>query len=203
MRYGYFKFYYQILAGFLLCSFSAQSTIVKISSLAQMAYKSDIIIHAKVTNQSVKESKSGRLNTTTELKVVEAFKGAKNGDIKTIYQVGGELNDLVQKVVGAQNYVQGEELILFGLNFGDMLVSYGTGLGKFKVLRDKKKALVVEDLHDLIEVKYDDRNQPYYGAPQPRSYPSLAEFKNQLSEILHAPKYRVIKTKPFILIPKV
>ncbi len=182
----------------LILSFpqTVQATLVVMEDLATMTKKSELIIHAQVISQSVKEDKDRRIITTTTLKVLDSMKGSKKGDIKTIYQVGGELRGRVMKIAGAHQYRKGEELVLFGLSFGDMVVSYGVGLGKFRVLRDKQGTHVVEDLHDLVAVKRGVNHQDLFEEPTPRQFSSLDTFKNAIDKALHAPRFQIIKMKP-------
>lgn len=182
----------------LILSFpqTAIATLVVMEDLATMSRKSDLIIHAQVISQSVKEDKDRRIITTTTLKVLDGMKGSKKGDIKTIYQVGGELGGRVMRISGAQRYSKGEELVLFGLSFGDMMVSYGVGLGKFLVLRDKQGTRVIEDLHDLVAVKRGENHQDIFAEPTPRQFPSLDTFKNAIDKALHAPQFQIIQMKP-------
>jgi hypothetical protein len=181
----------------LILSFpqTAKTTLVVMENLAIMTEKSDLIIHGQVIAQSVKEDTNRRIITTTTLKVLDGMKGSKKGEIKTIYQVGGELDGRVMRITGAHQYRKGEELIFFGLSFGDMVVSYGVGLGKFRVLRDKKNTYVVEDLHDLVAVK-SGNGQQIFEEPTPREFPSLDAFKNAIDTALHAPQFQVIQMKP-------
>ncbi len=172
------------------------ATLVIIEDIATMTRKSDLIVHAQVIDQSVKKDKTDRIVTMTTIKVLDGMKGSKKGDIKTIYQVGGELGGRVMRIAGAHQYRQGEELVLFGLRYGDMWVSYGVGLGKFRVLRDKQGTHVVEDLHDLVAVKPGENKKFVFEEPVPRQFPSLDEFKNAIDIAAHAPQFQVIEMKP-------
>ncbi len=186
---------YLLLLGFSFHQI-AEATLVVIEDIATMTKKSDLIIHAKVIDQSVKKDQSNRIVTMTTLKVLDGMKGSKKGDIKTIYQVGGELGGRVLRIAGAHQYSLGEELVLFGLLYGDLVVSYGVGLGKFRILRDKQGTRVVEDLHDLVAVKFDDNEKFVFEEPTPRKFPSLDEFKNAIDSALYAPKFQIIHMKP-------
>lgn len=168
----------------LVISLSARATIVYMDDLPAMVHKSDVIIHAAVADQSVKLDKNGRILTLTTLEVLDGLKGAKTGELILLYQVGGEIDGRVERVVGAQRYQFGEELVLFGVRLRDMIVSYGVGVGKFKVLRSSDGVKVVEDIHDLVAVKKGSSGIIDTYEPTPREFPSLNLFKTQIREQL-------------------
>ncbi|MDA0712973.1 MAG: hypothetical protein O2897_03190, partial [bacterium] len=174
------------------------ATVVKISDLATMARKSEVIVQAKVLYVSIKEDTDGRIVTLTTLQVIDAFKGAKKNEIKTIYQVGGQFKNKVLQVMGAHKFTKNEEMFFFAMSLGDMLVSYGVGLGKFRILPDKNQFQVVEDLHDLVVLKNGGTGDNYE-APIPRRYPSVGEFKNALSSAMSKPEYSLLEIKPMYL----
>jgi hypothetical protein len=195
VHWAFHKFALSLCFLFLGLASNTFATVVSIDSLKTMALKSEVIVHAKVIDQRIKEDVEGRILTLTTLDVVDGLKNARRGDVLTVYQVGGELNGRVLRVSGAHNYRVDEELVLFGLSLDDMIVSYGVGLGKFKVIRDKKGDRVVEDLHDLVEVKSGKDSNALLEAPTARQYASLAQFKNAISEALHSSP-GVVKRKP-------
>lgn len=179
----------------LFVSLGMNATVVKISDLATMARKSEVIVQAKVLDVSTKEDTDGRIITLTTLQIIDAFKGAKKNEIKTIYQVGGQLKNKVLQVMGAHKFSKNEEMFFFGMKHDNMLVSYGVGLGKFSILPDKNQFQVVEDLHDLVVLKNDGIGDNYE-VPIPRRYPSVGEFKNALTSALSKPEYSLLKAKP-------
>lgn len=168
---------------------SAFSTLVFIEDLPSMTKKSQVIIHAGVVHQESQIDEDGRIITLTTLEVIEAIKGASTGEYLTVYQVGGEYEGRVLNVSGAHRYQLGEELFLFGLRMEDKLVSYGLGLGKFKVLGGKDGEKVVEDLHDLVSAKSGPKGKILIEDPIPRTFPSVEIFKSSIRNII-VPKIR-------------
>ncbi len=163
---------------------SASATVVFIDNIEKMTKQSDVVIHAAVADQSVKEDAEGRITTLTTLEILDGIKGARTGDLITLYQVGGALNGRVMRVSGAQHYHFGEELVLFGVKLDNMIVSYGVGLGKFKVLRGTDGTKVVEDLNDLVEAKPGTSGNTILQEPKPRQFASLDAFKGAIRDAI-------------------
>jgi hypothetical protein len=122
----------------LFLCFSAHVTVVQIDVLPDMAANADVIAHVVVGEKVSKTDKMGRSVQLSTVEVIQGIKGVKTGQLLTIYQVDG--------IVGQSQYAFGEEFVLFGMKYKDMVVSYGVGLGKFKVLRTQKSAAVVEPI---------------------------------------------------------
>ena len=165
---------------------SALATVVVIHPLDEMTARSDVVVHARVGAQQVVRDK-GRLITLTEIEVIEGFKGARAGDILTIYQVGGDLDGEHQWISGMQRYMPGEEMVLFAVRFGDKIVSYGVGVGKFKIERDADGTRVVEDIHDVVAYTRDPDGAPSMQQPRPRERPSLDGFKTEIRDYVAHP----------------
>lgn len=157
----------------LLFSHTGSATLARIDSLSTMSQKSDIIVHAKLTDQKIIQDKDGRPITLTTLKVIDGLKGKTTGDTVTIYQVGGQINHKSLHIAGAHTYKKDEELIFFGEKLKDMYVSYGLGLGKFVI----EKGKIIEDVHDIMAVS-NDASDPKEA--KPRMYPSLDYFKEEI-----------------------
>ena len=143
-----------------------------------------MIVHAVVKEQEVREDQDGRIITISTLEVIDGLKNAKTGDLVELFQVGGELNGRVQKVSHQQSYNLHEEMVLFGVKLGEMIVSYGPGLGKFKVLRDQKnfEIKILEDLKDIIGVNRDLNGRFEIKKPTPRIFNGLIKFKKNIKK---------------------
>ncbi len=165
-----------------LASTEASATVVVIHPLDEMAHRADVIVHAVVRDQEVKRE-DGRIITLTQIEVLEGIKGAKAGDIQTIFQVGGKLDGEVVTVVGNSRFTVGEEMVYFAMSHRDRLVSYGVGVGKFVVDRNSGAVTIREEFGDVIAV---DPSQPRAGThkPEPRNVASLAALA---SKIRHDP----------------
>ncbi len=155
---------------FLCLSGGVHATIVRIDALPRMSHNADIIAHVLVGDKEIRKEPNGRAVELSRLEVVDGLKGAKSGDILTVFQVAG--------VIGQSHFRFGEELVLFGMKHRDMVVGYGVGLGKFRVLREGNKIAVVEDLQNVIALGSNLKA---------RSYPSLSLFKSTIEESLKAP----------------
>jgi hypothetical protein len=153
----------------------AGATLVVQPSLERMATRADVIVHAVVEEQSVTTGEvAGRVLTLTRLKVLMGLKGARTGETLTLYQVGGRQGDRVVRVIGANTFRVGEEIVLFGARFlaqdtvkflhgarrggvpwatlhpaGGFIVTYGIGLGKFAIDRSGPVPMAREDLGDV------------------------------------------------------
>lgn len=129
-----------LLGGVSLFSEPAAATTVLDVPMAQMARESHVIVRARVEAQDVRwDKRRERILTFTRLSVLEAVKGAKPGEQLTVYQVGGELDGKVMRIPGAVELTPGEEIVFFAVRHKDWIVSYGMGLGKYRVFsRDGK-----------------------------------------------------------------
>jgi hypothetical protein len=172
------------VAALLLCAVQAQATVVVLHSIEEMSRRSEVVVQARVTATRVTKEK-GRIITLTELEVVDAFKGAKTGDKLTVFQVGGTLDGFTSQVVGAHEYAVGEELVWFGVRLGDRVVSYGVGVGKFRIVLDGSLSRVVEDIGDVAVLNRDAATgATSMTSPSPRTADSLAAFKQQVRDAL-------------------
>lgn len=155
---------------------TAHATVVVMHSLEEMTRRSELVVQARVAEQRVVQE-AGRIVTLTDIEVIEGLKGAKTGEVLTIYQVGGTLNGTRMWIEGAHRYEVGEQMILFGVRHGERVVSYGVGIGKFRIVYDGGFQRVVEDLHGVVEMKRGSQGEAEFHTPAPRAFPSLADFK--------------------------
>jgi|GEM_PF-829380 len=163
---------------------AADATVVVLHPLDEMMHRADVVIHARVVGQDVKREE-GRIITLTQIEVLDGIKGAKQGDVETVYQVGGSLDGENMHIAGAHDYAAGEEMVFFAMRHRDRLVSYGVGVGKFSVDRDAQT--IVEDLGDVLVMSPTETGlQPDLNL-QPRSMNSIVEFKAMLRDLLALP----------------
>ena len=136
----------------------AQATTVINVPLEQMTKESTVILHGRVeAQQVVQEAGTDRILTLTAVEVLNSVKGIEKNETITIYQVGGTLNGRTLNVIGALEFEKGEEFILFGVRFEEMIVSYGMGLGKFAVSEKAGKKFVVPEFGDVHRVEPDGK----------------------------------------------
>lgn len=141
---------FRLLAFILLFVTRANGLIVKLSDLHTMAENSDIVVHGYVGQQDITTDELGRPITLTQLEVIDGLFNAKTGDVILIYQVGGTKDGLVMPMLGGHHYRLGQQVILFGLELDGAYVSFGAGQGKFDIVKNGKKDLVLEDLGDVL-----------------------------------------------------
>jgi hypothetical protein len=164
-----------VTLGAWLVAGSASATVVVQPSLDRLATRAEVIVHAVVEEQSVTAGEvGGRVLTLSRLKVLDGLKGAKAGETLTLYQVGGRQGNRVARVIGANGFGIGEEVVIFGARFlaqdtvkflqgarrggvpwatlhptGGFIVTYGIGLGKFAVDRTGPVPMAIEELGDV------------------------------------------------------
>jgi hypothetical protein len=171
-----------LIALFLFASVS-EATIAVIHDIQTMTKKSHLVIEAKVVSQKVIEDTKGRIITLTTLQVKDGMKGAQAGQELTLYQVGGELNGRVMRLQGASVYRPGERVMLFAQPYHDKIVSYGLGLGKFKINSPKSEFQVTEDIQGL-EIMTQEAGRKVITGPSPRKYTTLKAFKDEIRKAL-------------------
>ena len=164
---------------FVAVASEARATVVVLHGLEEMTRKSEVIVHARVAAQRV-QKEEGRIVTLTDIEVLDGLKGAKVGETLTIYQVGGSLDGARQWIEGAHEYEIGEEMVLFAVRHKERIVSYGVGVGKFRVIYDGAFRRVVEDLHGVVEMKRSETGEVSMGSPVPRTFPSLEALKQEV-----------------------
>lgn len=169
-----------LLIGGALCAVPSSATIVVLHSLEEMSQRSEVIVHARVADQRVQRQDDVGIVTLTDIEVIDGIKGAKSGDVLTIYQVGGSLDGENGWISGAHRHQLGEEMVLFAVRHGERIVSYGVGLGKFLVDRQGAIPSVREDLGGVAIMERGDDGQLRYTEPEPRTAPSLDVFKEHV-----------------------
>ena len=122
------------------------ASMVLYTPLPDMAKKSDLIVHAEVTGQKIARDESGRIKTLTNLRVIEAIRGATNNEQLLLSQVGGVLDGEIAKVLGTSEFTLGEEVVLFGARLPDRVVMFAIGVGKYKVFKEGGKKYAMVDL---------------------------------------------------------
>jgi hypothetical protein len=153
----------------------AQATVVVMHSVEEMTRRSDVVVHARVADQRVVRE-GPRVVTLTDIEVIDGYKGAKPGDVLTVYQVGGDLDGVKAWIAGAHEHKVGEEMVFFAVKHGERVVSYGVGLGKFSVVHDGALTRIVEDLGEVAVMQPTADGQAQFTSPEPRTSASLEAF---------------------------
>ena len=188
-----------LIAGFaigVLAAYPAMATVVVVDPLEVMAQQSEVVIHGVVYGQEVQQDENGRIITLTQVEVVDGIKGATKGERVTVYQVGGTINGISQWIAGNHRFVNGEEFLLFGVQHENMIVSYGVGIGKFRIVRDAAGTVLVEDVNDVIAAYRQQNGQMKLEQAMPRVFLTLDAFKDMLREVALMPAPLKVKNRP-------
>ena len=176
-----------VSSALFLASFASNATVVAIHSLEEMSQRADVIAHVRVAEQ-VTEKIDGRIATYTGIEVIEGFKGAIKGETFRIYQMGGTFEGQTTKIAGAYTHKLGEEMVLFAMRHRGNLVSYGVGVGKFKVEYDGALQKVVEEIGDVVALRHKKDGTQYFETPTPREALALKDFKIKIHNAFKSKK---------------
>ena len=191
------------IALYMASTNSAMATVVVVDPLEVMAQQSEVIIHGVVFEQDVRQDDNGRIITLTTVEIIDGIKGATKGERVTIYQVGGTINGISQWIAGNHRFVQDEEFLLFGVRHEDMIVSYGVGIGKFRIVRDASGTVLVEDVNNVLAAYRQQNGQMKFEEAMPRVFLTLDAFKEMLRNVgdiaapqkVKKPQLRAIKPR--------
>ncbi|MFZ9889319.1 MAG: hypothetical protein ACO3JL_17640 [Myxococcota bacterium] len=164
----------------------AHATVVLRASLEEMSARSDVIVHGRVAEQTVVREPEVGLVTLTEVEVLDGLKGAKTGDVLTIYQVGGSLNGEHSWISGAHRHRLGDEMVFFAMRHKERVVGYGIGLGKYVVDREGRVPGVREDLSDVLRLTKGENGELRADIAEPDQHPSLDAFKEYVRRAAQA-----------------
>jgi hypothetical protein len=188
------------LAGFVLTvalatGIDAKATVVVLHSLEEMSRRADVVVHARVGDVRVVE-REGRVATVVDIEVIDAWKGAKPGELKQVYQLGGVLGNRRELVVGTHTWQVGEEIVLFAMNYQDGLISYGVGVGKRIVDRTSGAPTVVEVFGDVSAMERAPTGGTRIVTPRPAQAVPLAQLKAEVLTL--AQKGQLGVGEPFV-----
>jgi len=170
-----------------LVATAAQATMVVAVPQQRMTREAEVIVHARVGDQRVTwDEKRVRVLTITTIEVIEAVKGARKGDVLEIYQVGGTLDGVTFKIAGALEFKPGQEMILFAMRYEQRLVSYGMGLGKYRVEGPAGAQTVVPEYGNVAFVKPAADGQLIHDEVPDTSPRALAAFLAELRQTLRS-----------------
>jgi hypothetical protein len=155
--------------------------VVQLADLPTMAIKSDKVLHGVVVEQTVQLDRFKRPTTLSKIKVKEGLYGIKTGDIATVYQVGGKIGNMVMPIVGGQEFRVDQEVIFFGLDSGEYIVSFGQGQGKLDITPSPQGRLAIEDLGNVGVV-----SPVLHQAikPVPDMYPDVELLKQEIRKMV-------------------
>ncbi|MFH1811838.1 MAG: hypothetical protein ABIJ09_24080 [Pseudomonadota bacterium] len=168
-----------------------QATTVLAVPLEQMTAEAEVVVHARVGAQQVTwDQDHTRILTLTSIEVIEGIKGARKGDLLTIYQVAGTLDGVTFRIPGALDFAPGDEMVFFAQRFEDKIVSYGMGLGKYRVQGQGPDKVVMPEFGDVTFVKRDSDGSYVPGGAPPEVVLPLAAFLSRLRTELEHPTWQ-------------
>lgn len=171
----------------LVASSSASATVVVLHELDEMTTRADVVIHARVGDVTVTRDEKGRIATLVEVEVLDALKGAKTGDVLTIWQLGGTYEGQTMMITGQHKWDKGEEMVFFAMKHEQWIVSYGVGVGKYHVERAADGVDVVAEYGDVVAVSAGPNGGTAMAAPTAAPAKSLKVFKDELRDLVKNP----------------
>lgn len=137
-----------VAAAILLVSSAAQGTLLVPLTIEDLTRKSDVVVRGTVLAQDARWSPDRHLiYTFVRVRVDETLKGAADAEVM-VQRPGGTLGDITQRVHGAPEFADGEQVVLFLARLPSrtpMYVVEGMAQGKLKVEGAAQDALVVQD----------------------------------------------------------
>jgi len=133
-----------IAAGLFFC---IAGLTVKRTTVEELTLSSQLVVHARV-GLSFSRWEGANIYTYTSLEVIEAIKGAPPGEL-AVKQLGGAVGEDALEVPGSPELVQGQEVVLFLVQWKGAYWIHSIVLGKFSVERMAGRAEAVNDLNNV------------------------------------------------------
>jgi len=135
-----------LLACIMLVNEAVPLTVAKIS-LEEMTARSNLVIYGTVLSaHSQWESKA--INTYTRVRVRETLKGT-DGEFVTVKQMGGRVGDISDEVTGSPELIQGEDVVLFLVEWQGHYWIHSIVLGKFSIVTQNGNLVAYNDLNNI------------------------------------------------------
>jgi len=169
----------RILSGFCLVTFlwlgfvtQATATTLPHRSLDQMVQEAAQIVRGKVLSKKAFWGPGKRhIYTKIQIQVLERLKGTKSTK-KTMHfhQLGGSLDGLTSRILGAAEYRVGEEILIFlePTQSSGFVFVLGFASGKYKVYTQGQKRFLHRDLKGLA-----------FQRPGPQASPQHLQFSER------------------------
>jgi hypothetical protein len=164
----------------------AAATVVVVHSLEEMTHRSDVVAHVVVRDVVVEAETPGRLITLTTVEVIDGVAGAKDGELLTVFQVGGEKDGRVAWIAGAHRFVVGEELVMFAARppaLQGRIVPWGIGFSLFRIVDDVDGRHVEEIGGDVLQLQKTADGGSRMAPVEPRRFTDLDAFKGMLRKV--------------------
>ena len=135
-----------LLTSIILVNEAVPLTVAKIS-LDQMTMGSSLIIYGTVVSaHSLWEGQA--INTYISIRVNETLKG-EGQEFITVKQMGGRVGDITDEVTGSPELKEGEDVILFLVEWQGSYWIHSIVLGKFSIVTQDGILVAYNDLNNV------------------------------------------------------
>ncbi len=136
-----------LLAGLLCLVHAAVPLTVERISLERLTRSSQLIIRGNVL-RSVSRWEDRNIYTYTTVRVLESLKGEAQPEI-TVKQMGGTVGEISEVISGAPELENGEEVVLFLVDWRDHYWIHSIVLGKFSVVLREGTPVAYNNLNNV------------------------------------------------------
>ena len=121
------------MAVLLALPLSAAASVFRSASVEEVARASDAVVHGRVERRESFATRDGRTFLTwVEIGVTSAWKGVPGARVRVLVP-GGQVGRLAQRVDGAPEFQDGEEVVVFLSRRADFWELNGLALGAYHV----------------------------------------------------------------------
>jgi len=131
----------------LLAPGIALALTVENISLERMTRESHTIVYGTVLSSHA-EWEGKNIYTYTTIQVRESLKGARSASL-TVKQLGGTVGDVGQEVSGTPRLRQGEDVVLFLIQWQGAYWVHSIVLGKFSIVKQDGGLVAFNDLNNI------------------------------------------------------
>lgn len=156
---------------------TATALTVKRATIEELSTESPVVIHGRVLHSSSRWE-GGAIYTYTEVKVIDLLKG-ETGSTVTVKQLGGTVGSDGLDIPGAPKMDQGEEVVLFLVDWKDHYWIHSVVLGMFTVVDDNGARLAINDLNNIGLIDPETGLEITDAASKTNAIP-LVRFKEQI-----------------------
>jgi len=136
-----------LLTVFLLLVQAAVPLTVELISLERLTRSSQLIVRGEVL-RSFSRWEDKNIYTYTTVRVVESLKGDGQSEI-TVKQMGGTVGEISEVISGAPELTNGEEVVLFLVNWKNNYWIHSIVLGKFSVVLENDAPVAYNNLNNV------------------------------------------------------
>ena len=173
-----------VTATLLLSPLLVSGTVVLYMDLREMTSVSDVVVHARVLESSVRSDYEGPITTRTRIEAIQILKGEEEfkGNRLWFDLIGGAKDGMQIRIPGTPTFEAGEEVILFlEKNSSDFAIC-GLQQGVFRVRPSTEGSTVSRDLSGTAYAQFGSRGEysMRHDAPEGvKDYP-MANLKEEI-----------------------